>query len=83
MTKEGLIALEVKDQVATKIAVAHKEELEGYVEKGNIKQKFANCIYPQGNMDIWSILMYNSTMLVEALIYGASAFYLPTFCQHR
>ena len=47
MTKEGLIALEVKDQVATKIAVAHKKELEGCVEKGNIKQKFANCIYPQ------------------------------------
>ena len=82
MTKEGLIALGVRDQVATKIAVAQKKELEVYVEKGNINWKFANCIYPQGNMDIWSILMYNSTMLVEASIYGVSTFYLPTFCQH-
>lgn len=34
MTKEELIALGVKDEVATKIAAAQKKELEGYVEKG-------------------------------------------------
>lgn len=34
MTKEELIALGVKDEVATKIAEAQKKELEGYVEKG-------------------------------------------------
>lgn len=34
MTKEELIALGVKDEVATKIAAAQKKELDGYVEKG-------------------------------------------------
>lgn len=34
MTKEELIALGVKDEVATKIAAAQKKELESYVEKG-------------------------------------------------
>lgn len=33
MTKEELISLGVKDEVATKIAAAQKKELEGYVEK--------------------------------------------------
>lgn len=34
MTKEEIVALGVKDEVATKIAAAQKKELEGYVEKG-------------------------------------------------
>ena len=34
MTKEEIIALGVKDEIATKIAEAQKKELESYVEKG-------------------------------------------------
>lgn len=34
MTKEELIALGVKDEIATKIAAAQKKELDDYVEKG-------------------------------------------------
>ena len=37
MTKEEIVALGVKEEIATKIAAAQKKELEGYVEKGNIK----------------------------------------------